>query len=63
MKTLTNKLTVPEAREDILESLETAAMNSTAVIPVASVDEATLVANQMMAAGRGAPASHPCFSW
>lgn len=52
MKTLPNKLTVPEAGEDILASLETAAMDSTAVIPVASVDEATLVANQIMAAGR-----------
>ena len=59
MKTLTNKLTVPEAGEDILESLETAAMNSTAVIPVASVDEATLVANQMMATGRAITSTRP----
>lgn len=59
MKTLPNKLTVPEAGEDILETLETAAMDSTAVIPVASVDEATLVANQIMAAGRPITSTRP----
>ena len=59
MKTLTNKMQVPEYGEDLLDSLESTLMNSTAVIPVASVDEATLVANQMMAAGRPITSAAP----
>lgn len=59
MKTLPNKLTVPEAGEDILATLETAAMNSTAVIPVTDVDEATLVAAQITAAGRPITSKNP----
>lgn len=59
MKTLANKITVPEAGDDILGSLESQALDSTAAIPVASIAEAELVAAQVKAAGRPITAARP----